>query len=143
VLPIAVVRQSLSATLWAIGRTQLSWLRSRAIPLAAAAAWLCGLVAGARCTSRAETLHAAHAVITPVRRAVTLGPVDYCLDRGPDTCEPDNVLAGAESAHRRVSRQPCTYRPQFCHWVRARGAYGDARAISLVTRMRILVASIR
>jgi len=132
-LPVTVVRGSPSLKLRASARTWLRWLRPRAVPLAAAAAWLCAIVVGAQCSSRARRNEVGAAVVltqSPVAPASTraLGPVDHRLAPEPDTCMPDQVLS-LNPAHRRLSGKLCTFSLPPC------GGH-DSAGLAARTRMR-------
>lgn len=141
-LPVAVVNGSLPSRLRASARPCLQWLRPRAAPCAVAAAWLCAIVAGARCTSgtqRADVRVAAAPLSPPlparVRPPVRTPAPAVVVDPPsavPDPCEPDGVL-GVAPAHRRVSREPCIYSVPSCGYhgtLAARRAYEDRLAES-------------
>src|SRR6188508_3425776 len=98
-LPVARARGSRARIALAIVRAVL---RTRAIPMLVAIAWLGALVAFA-CLSRSSGAlkRTADGPTFVVANQV------FCVETVFDTCLPDDALA--ESAHRRVTHRPCKW----------------------------------
>ncbi len=146
VLPRAVARQSLLAAVRASARSKIRWLRSRAIPLAVAAAWSCTIIGAVRCTARGPRTATPVVVEAPpvTARGEASPPIDHLVPVAPDRCEYDDALS--RSAHWRRSGKRCTPRFPPCGGRSTEGREAKVAQMQMeVTRarLRMLALSLR